>query len=256
MELATYRCGGCKQIYYCSQAHQKLDWREGGHREICKKIQLASLKGEKTENSIIGVWKETLRIDPEHAYAYYEIAFQLFPDSTTILNGKLWSAMDLLKHSISLDANFVGPLIEMALHLSPNQSTDIGNSEWTAARLYTKAIGLDPEYYVPYHNLAVVLSEGSTIRIGEKEWSREELYKKAEELRPAGDPPLSRLSTIRKYYKEEDNLQFRQKANREEVWGDQSEPPFEQLQKTMLQNFELRMKLKKREGKEELNRHL
>ncbi|KAJ7159375.1 hypothetical protein C8R43DRAFT_994521 [Mycena crocata] len=29
------RCSACRNFYYCSLACQKVDWREGGHREIC-----------------------------------------------------------------------------------------------------------------------------------------------------------------------------------------------------------------------------
>ena len=33
------RCSGCRQAYYCSKECQVRDWKEGGHKEVCKSIQ-------------------------------------------------------------------------------------------------------------------------------------------------------------------------------------------------------------------------
>lgn len=33
------KCDQCKNVYYCSRACQKKDWKEGGHKELCKHIQ-------------------------------------------------------------------------------------------------------------------------------------------------------------------------------------------------------------------------
>ncbi|KAJ6546617.1 hypothetical protein B0H10DRAFT_2131009 [Mycena sp. CBHHK59/15] len=32
-------CKVCKSAYYCSRACQRLDWKQGGHREVCKHLQ-------------------------------------------------------------------------------------------------------------------------------------------------------------------------------------------------------------------------
>ena len=32
----TLRCGGCRQVKYCSTACAKKHWGEGGHAEVCK----------------------------------------------------------------------------------------------------------------------------------------------------------------------------------------------------------------------------
>ncbi|KAF7369547.1 MYND-type domain-containing protein [Mycena venus] len=36
----TRRCSNCQQVYYCSQACQKEDWRGGGHRTWCESLRL------------------------------------------------------------------------------------------------------------------------------------------------------------------------------------------------------------------------
>lgn len=30
------KCGGCRAVSYCSEACQHTDWRQGGHRRVCK----------------------------------------------------------------------------------------------------------------------------------------------------------------------------------------------------------------------------
>jgi tetratricopeptide (TPR) repeat protein len=32
-----HRCGGCKSVMYCSAACQKVHWKQGGHKQECKK---------------------------------------------------------------------------------------------------------------------------------------------------------------------------------------------------------------------------
>ena len=29
------KCSKCRSVAYCSQDHQKLDWKEGGHKLVC-----------------------------------------------------------------------------------------------------------------------------------------------------------------------------------------------------------------------------
>ena len=38
------RCGGCLRVYYCSKACQVRDWKEGGHKQLCKET-IASAAG-------------------------------------------------------------------------------------------------------------------------------------------------------------------------------------------------------------------
>lgn len=262
--VATKSCSHCKTTYYCSREHQALDWNEGAHQKTCKKVQSAASAGipkpksEKPESRdrlseiAIQTWKGTLEIDPQCAYAYSEIAFQLYPSSTTMIKGKLWSAFDLLKHSISLNSNFVGPLIEMALHILPDQSVDIEGFQWTKVKLYTKAIALDPNYFVPYHNLAVVLPPDGKVKIGEREWTKQDLFQKARELIPPGDeiPPL--FMEVRARYIEKDDAQWRKKVYREEVWGDQSLSDLERMERRATQDFNRMMQLKKTELDQQL----
>jgi hypothetical protein len=33
-KYATLRCQGCKKVYYCSENHQKLEWKN--HKKSCK----------------------------------------------------------------------------------------------------------------------------------------------------------------------------------------------------------------------------
>lgn len=254
--IATQRCSGCKTTYYCGKDHQALDWNAGGHREQCKKIQSTAseaiqiTKTEKQDNSSghtedpdIAAWKDTISIDPQHPYAYYAIGFKLFPNSTTMLNGRLWSAFDLVKHSIFLNSNFVGPLMEMALHLSPIQSIDIKGVLWTKITCYTRAIELDPDYFVPYHNLAVILPTHGTVKINGKDWTKQDLAKQAKALNTSGEevPPFIE---VRHYYEEKNDAAWRKKAYREEVWGDQSMDPFEKWQQDELSRSKLRMQEK------------
>lgn len=37
-EAATLRCSQCKSAYYCSEAHQRVDWQHGGHRAVCQAV--------------------------------------------------------------------------------------------------------------------------------------------------------------------------------------------------------------------------
>jgi hypothetical protein len=32
------KCGGCELARYCSKECQAKDWREGGHKQICKTL--------------------------------------------------------------------------------------------------------------------------------------------------------------------------------------------------------------------------
>jgi hypothetical protein len=32
-----HRCGGCRGVMYCSAACQKVHWKQGGHKQECKK---------------------------------------------------------------------------------------------------------------------------------------------------------------------------------------------------------------------------
>jgi hypothetical protein len=36
-KLGLHRCGGCKGVMYCSAACQKVHWKQGGHKQECKK---------------------------------------------------------------------------------------------------------------------------------------------------------------------------------------------------------------------------
>jgi len=38
----TYkRCSGCKAVSYCSAEHQRKDWKDGAHKEVCAILQNA-----------------------------------------------------------------------------------------------------------------------------------------------------------------------------------------------------------------------
>ncbi|KAJ6545745.1 hypothetical protein B0H19DRAFT_1380211 [Mycena capillaripes] len=41
----TRRCSNCQQVYYCSQACQKEDWRGRGHRTCCESLRLCIPNG-------------------------------------------------------------------------------------------------------------------------------------------------------------------------------------------------------------------
>jgi hypothetical protein len=32
------KCSGCRAVWYCGEACQLADWREGGHRRMCRKL--------------------------------------------------------------------------------------------------------------------------------------------------------------------------------------------------------------------------
>jgi hypothetical protein len=32
------KCSGCRAVWYCGEACQLADWREGGHRRVCKQL--------------------------------------------------------------------------------------------------------------------------------------------------------------------------------------------------------------------------
>ena len=38
------KCSGCRQAFYCSKECQVRDWKEGGHKEVCKLIQRSGLR--------------------------------------------------------------------------------------------------------------------------------------------------------------------------------------------------------------------
>jgi len=37
VNAGTSRCAQCKKVSYCGKGHQTLDWKSGGHKDICKK---------------------------------------------------------------------------------------------------------------------------------------------------------------------------------------------------------------------------
>jgi len=39
---SSFHCASCKLVSYCSKECQVLDWKEGGHRDVCKKKKQAS----------------------------------------------------------------------------------------------------------------------------------------------------------------------------------------------------------------------
>lgn len=39
-EKSTSKCSNCKQVYYCTVAHQKADWRR--HKSECHPFQVSS----------------------------------------------------------------------------------------------------------------------------------------------------------------------------------------------------------------------
>jgi hypothetical protein len=36
------KCSGCRAVWYCGEACQLADWREGGHRRVCKQLAVAA----------------------------------------------------------------------------------------------------------------------------------------------------------------------------------------------------------------------
>jgi hypothetical protein len=36
------KCSGCRAVWYCGEACQLADWREGGHRRVCKQLAAAA----------------------------------------------------------------------------------------------------------------------------------------------------------------------------------------------------------------------
>jgi hypothetical protein len=36
------KCSGCRAVWYCGEACQLADWREGGHRRMCRKLAVAA----------------------------------------------------------------------------------------------------------------------------------------------------------------------------------------------------------------------
>merc|ERR1719353_1831982 len=43
-------CLGCGTTAYCSTACQRIDWRDRGHRKVCKKIQHAAARVRREAN--------------------------------------------------------------------------------------------------------------------------------------------------------------------------------------------------------------
>lgn len=33
------KCSGCREAYYCGKEYQRTDWKEGGHKEVCRVAQ-------------------------------------------------------------------------------------------------------------------------------------------------------------------------------------------------------------------------
>ncbi|KAJ7162857.1 hypothetical protein C8R46DRAFT_1352718 [Mycena filopes] len=38
------RCSNCQRAYYCSSACQRQDWRDGGHRDVCRQLRISMFK--------------------------------------------------------------------------------------------------------------------------------------------------------------------------------------------------------------------
>ena len=41
-------CSRCEATFYCSQEHQKKDWKEGGHKEKCAALLASKGKGDES----------------------------------------------------------------------------------------------------------------------------------------------------------------------------------------------------------------
>lgn len=47
-------CNGCREWLYCGTECQKRDWKEGGHRQVCKEAKIAAMKEKEIEDLLWG----------------------------------------------------------------------------------------------------------------------------------------------------------------------------------------------------------
>lgn len=90
---ATSRCGGCKQVRYCSRTHQLVHWR-AGHDSFCRTVQaeLASTnqQSDSAESSTDAVQKMVQGVLTRVA----DVPQQ--PGVATAVSDKLWPEMELI----------------------------------------------------------------------------------------------------------------------------------------------------------------
>lgn len=46
-------CSGCRGWWYCGIECQTRDWKEGGHRRVCKEAKLAAMKDKEIEDLLL-----------------------------------------------------------------------------------------------------------------------------------------------------------------------------------------------------------
>lgn len=47
-------CNGCREWWYCGTECQKRDWKEGGHKKVCKETKIAAMKEKEVEDLLLG----------------------------------------------------------------------------------------------------------------------------------------------------------------------------------------------------------
>ncbi|KAJ7162841.1 hypothetical protein C8R46DRAFT_1352704 [Mycena filopes] len=59
------RCSNCQRAYYCSSACQRQDWKDGGHREVCRQLRISMFS--LSSNSCKGIHSDLLNTPIENS---------------------------------------------------------------------------------------------------------------------------------------------------------------------------------------------
>lgn len=159
---ATKRCSGCKTTYYCSREHQILDWKEGKHKEICRKIHSVAFDSSQGTQNTRSAKSE-------------ERAYKIPPVSVGI-----HALKSVIVSSPATDWAYA----KLAVAISNEGEIDIEGVNWSCIKLMVKAINLNPRkagYYCVLHHM---LPKDGMVRINDKDWFPVDLLRKTIELDP------------------------------------------------------------------------
>ncbi|KAG0600346.1 hypothetical protein M758_11G026300 [Ceratodon purpureus] len=90
---ATSRCGGCKQVRYCSRTHQLAHWR-AGHDSFCRTVQAELAAGNQQSDSTATETLQSSDAGQKMGTRVSETPQQ--PGIATAASDKLWPEMELI----------------------------------------------------------------------------------------------------------------------------------------------------------------
>jgi hypothetical protein len=94
------RCSGCRQAYYCGKECQVRDWKEGGHKEVCRSIQRS--RGFDPGDSTMDTMKE--------------MTFRFFQRNFSLAARRMWQVARRAASAGAVPASVEGGAARLAEH--------------------------------------------------------------------------------------------------------------------------------------------